>query len=89
MTHRYTVVLTEESDGQISVRVPAMTGIITWGANEAEALELAREAIALHLEGYRERGQPYPEDREVRLSLGRHRDRATLARIAVDDLVTA
>lgn len=65
MTHRYTIVLIQEPDGQISVRVPSMPGIFTWGATEADAIDHAREAIALHLEGFRERGQPFPADRHL------------------------
>lgn len=58
---RYTIVLTEEPDGTaFNVTVPAMPGCLTWGATIDEALVHAREAIALHLEGYAERGEPYP-----------------------------
>ena len=65
---RYTVVLTPEPDGSaVNVAVPAMPGVFTWGRTEAEALASAREAIALHLEGYAERGRPAPRDRRPRL----------------------
>ncbi|MGI8643883.1 MAG: type II toxin-antitoxin system HicB family antitoxin [Thermomicrobiales bacterium] len=58
---RYTIVLTEEPDGSAyNVTVPAMPGCLTWGATLDEAMVHAREAIALHLEGYTERGEPYP-----------------------------
>jgi antitoxin HicB len=61
---RYTIVLTPESDGSaINVTVPAMPGVLTWGATREEALTSAREAIELHLEGYVERGRPFPRDR--------------------------
>jgi hypothetical protein len=66
-----------------------MPGVFTWGDTEEAAIKAAREAIQLHLEGYRERGQPYPPDRNVRLTLGRKRDRGALARIAVDAPVAA
>ena len=67
---RYTVVLTPEPDGSaINVTVPAMPGCLTWGTTIEEALAHAREAIALHLEGYAERGEPYPvEGGAVRLA---------------------
>lgn len=87
MTTSYTIVVTPDG-GQYSVKVPAMPGVFTWGRTEAEAITAAREAIALHLEGYRERGKPNPPYRPVRLSLGR-RERATLARISVEELVPA
>jgi predicted RNase H-like HicB family nuclease len=78
----YTIFLTPGS-GRVAVRVPAMPGIFTWGDAEDGAIEAARKAIQLHLEGYRERGQPYPQDRTVRLPLERKRGRAALAREAV------
>jgi len=67
---RYTVVLTPEADGSAyNVTVPAMPGCLTWGTTVDEALASAREAIALHLEGYAERGEPYPvEDTPPRLA---------------------
>src|SRR5215207_10170918 len=68
----YTVVLTPESDGgALNVRVPAMPGVLTWGRTKDEALASAREAIALHLESYAERGRPFPRDRKPR-STSRH-----------------
>lgn len=61
---RYTVVLTPEPDGSaVNVTVPAMPGVLTWGRTSDEALASAREAIELHLEGYAERGKPFPADR--------------------------
>ena len=58
---RYTVVLTPEQDGSAyNVTVPSMPGCLTWGATVDDALASAREAIALDLEGYAERGEPYP-----------------------------
>jgi antitoxin HicB len=60
----YSVVLTPEPDGSaISVTVPAMPGVLTWGFTREEALESAQVAIELHLESYVERGQPFPPDR--------------------------
>jgi predicted RNase H-like HicB family nuclease len=64
---RYTVVLTPEPDGSaVNVTVPAMPGILTWARTSEEALTTAREAIALHLEGFAERGKPFPADRQPR-----------------------
>ncbi len=52
MTGRYTVVLTPEADGSAyNVTVPALPGCFTWGNTVKEALAMAREAIALYLEG--------------------------------------
>jgi predicted RNase H-like HicB family nuclease len=61
---KYTVVLTQDPDDDaIMVTVPAMPGVLTWGATREEALASAREAIELHLEGYLERGRRFPADR--------------------------
>ncbi len=53
----YSVILTPDPDpGATTVTVPAMPGVLTWGATHEEALASAREAIELHLESYIERG---------------------------------
>ena len=66
-TRTYTVVLTPESDGSaVNAAVPALPGVLTWGRTIDEAYASAAEAVLLHLEGYRERGQPFPHDRPVR-----------------------
>jgi antitoxin HicB len=49
----FDVVLEEDEDGVWVVTVPALPGCFTQGSTKAEALENAREAIALHLEGAR------------------------------------
>ncbi|MCC6791420.1 MAG: type II toxin-antitoxin system HicB family antitoxin [Thermomicrobiales bacterium] len=68
MSLHYTIVLKREPDGSaINVRVPALPGVFTWGSTEEEAIASAKEAISLHLEGYRERGLPYPPDRVARM----------------------
>jgi antitoxin HicB len=66
-TRTYTVVLTPEPDGSaVNAAVPALPGVLTWGRTTDEAYASAAEAVLLHLEGYRERGQPLPQDRPVR-----------------------
>ena len=83
----YTVVLWPEPDGSaINVRVPAMPGLFTWGASYELALESAREAIMLHLEGFVERGQPLPEDRLPRKDLEdiRRNDRIEEVTVSID-----
>ena len=74
MNLTYTVLLTPEPGEEIvNVTVPAMPGVLTWGRSFDEALEAAREAIALHLEGYLERGQSFPRDRKPRETTGQQR----------------
>jgi predicted RNase H-like HicB family nuclease len=66
-TYIYTVVLTPELDGSdVNAAVPVLSGVLTWGRTIDEAYASAAEAVLLHLEGYRERGQPFPHDRPVR-----------------------
>ncbi len=66
-TRTYTVVLTPEPDGSaVNAAVPALPGVLTWGRTIDEAYAWAAEAVLLHLEGYRERGQPFPHVRPVR-----------------------
>jgi len=43
--------------------VPSLPGCISQGKTRAEALANVREAISLHEEVLRERGEPLPEDR--------------------------
>lgn len=45
------------------VTVPILPGVITYGRNEKEALEMARDAIVCHLEGLRKSGEPIPDER--------------------------
>ncbi len=48
----FAVVLTPEPDGSAyNVAVPALPGCFTWGATVEEALAMARDAIAVYLEG--------------------------------------
>jgi predicted RNase H-like HicB family nuclease len=52
---RFTVVLTPEpGDSAYNVSVPALPGCFTWGATVEEALEQARDAIAVFLAGEEE-----------------------------------
>lgn len=72
---RYSVVLTPEPDGSAAnVTVPAMPGVLTWARTSEEALETAREAVELHLEGFAERGLPFPADRKPRRNTSRAKD---------------
>ena len=74
--HRtYTVVLEPMDEGGFLVHVPALPEVVTSGDTEAEALEMAKDAIKLVLESRRERGENIPTElgeaqlREVTISL--------------------
>jgi predicted RNase H-like HicB family nuclease len=60
MTRR--VLLYPGEDGFVVVEVPSLRGCISQGKTREEALENVREAISLHEEILRERGEPIPED---------------------------
>lgn len=57
-TQTYTVVLQPEPEGGFTVRVPALPEIVTYGADEKEALRMAKEAIELSLEHRMDRDAP-------------------------------
>lgn len=61
MTRR--VLLSPGEDGFIVAEVPSLPGCISQGKTRDEALANVREAICLHEEVLRERGEPLPEDR--------------------------
>jgi len=61
MTRR--VILYPGEDGYVVAEVPSLPGCISQGESREEALENVREAISLHVEVLRERGEPVPEDR--------------------------
>ena len=58
----YRIVLIPEDDGGYSVIVPALPGCFTQGDSRQEAMEMAREAIELHLEALRDDGEEIPAD---------------------------
>ncbi|HTE84927.1 MAG TPA: type II toxin-antitoxin system HicB family antitoxin [Dehalococcoidia bacterium] len=57
----YHVVLVPD-DGSYMVLVPSLPGCLTFGATVEDALAMAREAIALHIEGMAADGEDIPED---------------------------
>jgi antitoxin HicB len=60
MPKTYSIVLRPEPEGGFTVRVPAFPEIVTFGADEAEALAMATEAIELVIESRQDRGEPIP-----------------------------
>lgn len=61
MTRR--VLLYPGEDGYIIAEVPSLPGCVSQGGNREEALANIREAISLHEEALRERGEKLPDDR--------------------------
>lgn len=63
----YMVVLEWDPEGGVyGISVPALPGCYTWGRTKAEALESAREAIALMLEDMEAEGEAFPQEVELR-----------------------
>ena len=60
MTRR--VVLFPGEDGYMVAEVPSLPGCVSQGKTRDEALANVREAISLHEEVLRERGEPVPDD---------------------------
>ena len=61
----YPVLITKQPRSDFGVIVPDLPGCITAGRTMDEALEMAREAIELHLEGLVEHGQVPPLPRSI------------------------
>jgi antitoxin HicB len=59
---QYTINLRPEPEGGFTVLVPALPEVVTFGADEAEALRMAREAIELALAVRRDQGEEIPGD---------------------------
>ncbi len=56
---RYTVVI-ERTSNNYAAYVPDLPGCVASGGTRKEVLKEIREAIAFHIEGMREDGEPVP-----------------------------
>jgi antitoxin HicB len=63
----FSVVLEPQPEGGFSVSVPALPEVVTEGDTEAEALEMAADAINLVLSYRRDNGLPIPADAPPRV----------------------
>jgi antitoxin HicB len=59
-TRKFAVVLEPEEGGGFTVRVPAFPEIVTYGADEPEALVMAEDAIRLVIADCLARGETIP-----------------------------
>ena len=62
--YKYTVIFEPAEEGGYLVRVPALPGCYTQGETLEEAKEMAKEAIALHLETLRANDLPIPAEND-------------------------
>ena len=60
----YTIILHPAEEGGYTVTVPALPGVVTEGDTLEEAIAMAKDAIACHLEALKATGRPIPEERE-------------------------
>ena len=60
--YEFTVVVERDEDGRYVAICPSLEGCYTEGETEAEAMELIRDAIRLHIEARLERGEPIYEE---------------------------
>lgn len=63
----FAVVLEPEDEGGFTVRVPAFPEIVTYGADEREALAMAQDAIRLVMADCVARGEPLPNGEPPRI----------------------
>lgn len=54
------LVVVEKGDSSWGAHVPDLSGCVAAGESREEVMELIREAIDLHLEDLRAKGQPTP-----------------------------
>jgi predicted RNase H-like HicB family nuclease len=66
MKYKFKIVLTPIQEpgceGQYTVTVPSLPGIVTQGSNKEDALKMAEEAISLHIEGMLAENEIIPVD---------------------------
>jgi predicted RNase H-like HicB family nuclease len=65
MTMRYTIII-EHGPDNFSAYAPDFPGCVAAANTEAETIALMKEALELHVEDMRERGEPIPQPSEVR-----------------------
>lgn len=67
MQRTFAVVLEPEEEGGFTVRVPSLPEIVTYGADEREALAMAEDAIRLVIEDRLARGEFVSEGEPPRI----------------------
>jgi predicted RNase H-like HicB family nuclease len=60
---KYSVILTQDEEGNWLASVPAFIGCHTWGASRDEALSNAREAVEGCIESLRATGDQVPQEK--------------------------
>ena len=73
----YRVLLRKEPESGYTVLVPALPGCITYGADNPEAIAMAREAIELYIESLTAHGEEVPTMALRRAMVRPHRSSET------------
>lgn len=67
---RYMIILHPDAEqGGYWVTVPSLPGVFTQGETIDEAIAMAKEAIALHIESMVAHGEPLPDEDEDALAI--------------------
>jgi predicted RNase H-like HicB family nuclease len=61
MSHNFIALIHKDADSDYGVSFPDLPGVATAGVDLDDARRMAEEALALHLEGMEEDGDPIPE----------------------------
>jgi len=67
---KYPVVIHKDADSDYGVIVPDLPGCFSAGKTFDEALDMAREAVGLHLEGLLAEGMPVPAPSPIEALIG-------------------
>ena len=62
---RYSIII-ERGPNNFSAYAPDFPGCVAAADTEEETIKLMREALAMHIEDMRQRGEPVPEPSSVR-----------------------
>ena len=62
---RYTIII-ERGPNNFSAYAPDFSGCVAAADTEEETIKLMQEALAMHIEDMRQRGEPIPEPSSVR-----------------------
>jgi predicted RNase H-like HicB family nuclease len=75
----YIALIHKDADSDFGVSFPDFPGCVTVGVNLDEARRMAEEALALHLEGLAEDGDPIPEPSSLETIMAEAENRKAVA----------
>ena len=83
---QYIALIHKEADSDYGVSFPDLPGVITAGSSLDEARNMATEALAFHLEGLVEDGEPAPEPSSLEkvMSVRENKDGVAVLIVAPD-----